>query len=62
MQLVNELPELVAHEAPQPQLIKRSENDQRPPTYYGEWATTANDDGSEPRTVNEALSSPKRAK
>ena len=59
---MNELPELVANEAPEPQVMRRSERDRRPPTYYGEWATTANDDGSEPRTVNEALSSPKRAK
>ena len=60
--VVNELPEHVANEAPEPQVMRRSERDRRPPTYYGEWATTANDDGSEPRTVNEALSSPNRAK
>ena len=53
--VVNELPELVANEAPEHQVMRRSERDRRPPTYYGEWATTANDDGCELRTVNEAL-------
>ena len=44
---------------PEPQVMRRSERDRRLPTYYGEWATTANDDGCEPRTMNEALSTPK---
>ena len=30
--------------------------------YYGERATTVNEDGNETRIANEALSSPKRAK
>ena len=54
--------EPVVNEEPEPQVPKRSERDRRPPAYYGEWATAANHDKNEPRTVKEALSSSQKAK
>ncbi|CAB4028654.1 Hypothetical predicted protein, partial [Paramuricea clavata] len=54
--------EPVVNEEPEPQVTRRSERDRRPPAYYGEWATAANHDKNEPRTVKEALSSPQKTK
>ncbi|CAB4035877.1 Retrovirus-related Pol poly from transposon TNT 1-94 [Paramuricea clavata] len=39
-----------------------AERHRRPPDYYGDWATAANNDVNEPRTIKEALASPQKAK
>ena len=54
--------DVVQNEAAEPQVPRRSERDRRPPAYYGDWATVTNHDQKEPRTVKEAMSSPRKAK
>ena len=52
----------VENEAPVRQPPRRSERDRRPPAFYGEWATAANYDQREPRSLKEALASPQKEK
>ena len=46
--------ENIVDEAPQPPALRQSERKRRPPDYYGEQVTIANDKLKEPTTVKEA--------
>ena len=59
---VQDLEKPVENEAPEPEAPRRSGRDRRPPVYYGEWATAANNNQNEPKTFREALTSPEKTK
>ena len=51
-----------SNEVPAPAVPRRSERVRQHPDYYGTWVNTIKEQGAEPATVDEAMSSPERKK